>query len=93
MNVPYLHCEGADLIGRTDSGYWISCQAIAFTISGTTTLRSYRHLESARGRLQKAHFTTSGSEGVEADIYFAHAYTGCGDLIVADVAFHGEIAS
>jgi ornithine--oxo-acid transaminase len=43
----------------------------------------------AGGRLKKAHFTSSGSEGVEAAIKFARAKTGRDGLIYADGAFHG----
>src|SRR5208337_3165674 len=50
---------------------------------------AYRLCESAGGRLQKAHFTSSGSEGVEAAIKFARAHTGRAGLIFADGAFHG----
>lgn len=45
--------------------------------------------ESAGGRLKKAHFTSSGSEGVEAAIKFARANTGRTGLIFAEGAFHG----
>jgi ornithine--oxo-acid transaminase len=48
-----------------------------------------RLLESAGGRLKKAHFTSSGSEGVEAAIKFARAHTGRTGLLFADGAFHG----
>ena len=48
-----------------------------------------RLCESAGGRLAKAHFTSSGSEGVEAAIKFARAHTGRAGLIFADGAFHG----
>jgi ornithine--oxo-acid transaminase len=44
---------------------------------------------SAGGRLKKAHFTSSGSEGVEAAIKFARAHTGRAGLVFADGAFHG----
>lgn len=44
---------------------------------------------SAGGRLKKAHFTSSGSEGVEAAIKFARARTGRAGLLFADGAFHG----
>src|ERR1019366_4271350 len=44
---------------------------------------------SAGGRLKKAHFTSSGSEGVEAAIKFARAHTGRAGLLFADGAFHG----
>jgi len=50
---------------------------------------AYRLCESAGGRLQKAHFTSSGSEGVEAAIKFARAHTGRAGLIFTDRAFHG----
>src|ERR1017187_9849888 len=43
----------------------------------------------AGGRLKKAHFTSSGSEGVEAAIKFARAHTGRAGLVFADGAFHG----
>ena len=43
----------------------------------------------AGGRLTKAHFTSSGSEGVEAAIKFARACTGRAGLLFADGAFHG----
>jgi ornithine--oxo-acid transaminase len=39
--------------------------------------------------LQKAHFTSSGSEGVEAAVKFARAHTGRAGLIFTDGAFHG----
>jgi len=45
--------------------------------------------ESAGGRLKKAHFTSSGSEGVEAAIKFARAHTGRAGLVFAEGAFHG----
>jgi len=48
-----------------------------------------RLLESAGGRLKKAHFTSSGSEGVEAVIKFARAHTGRSGLLFAEGAFHG----
>lgn len=44
---------------------------------------------SAGGRLKKAHFTSSGSEGVEAAIKFSRAHTGRAGLIFAEGAFHG----
>jgi ornithine--oxo-acid transaminase len=43
----------------------------------------------AGGRLKKAHFTNSGSEGVEAAIKFARAHTGRGGMLFAEGAFHG----
>jgi ornithine--oxo-acid transaminase len=43
----------------------------------------------AGGRLQKAFFCSSGSEGVEAAIKFSRAQTGRTGLLFADGAFHG----
>ena len=43
----------------------------------------------AGGRLQKAYFCSSGSEGVETAIKFARAHTGRDQLIAARGAFHG----
>ena len=48
-----------------------------------------RLCESAGGRFSKTHFTSSGSEGVEAAIKFARAHTGRAGLVFADGAFHG----
>ena len=48
-----------------------------------------RLCESAGGNLKKAHFTSSGSEGVEAAIKFARAHTGRRGLLFAEGAFHG----
>ena len=48
-----------------------------------------RLCESAGGCLKKAHFTSSGSEGVEAAIKFARAHTGRAGLLFAEGAFHG----
>ena len=48
-----------------------------------------RLCESAGARLREAHFTSSGSEGVEAAIKFARAHTGRGGLLFAEGAFHG----
>jgi ornithine--oxo-acid transaminase len=48
-----------------------------------------RLCEGAGGRLKKAHFTSSGSEGVEAAIKFARARTGRAGLIFTEGAFHG----
>jgi ornithine--oxo-acid transaminase len=48
-----------------------------------------RLCESAGGRLKKAHFTSSGSEGVEAAIKFARAHTRRAGLLFAEGAFHG----
>jgi ornithine--oxo-acid transaminase len=50
---------------------------------------AWRLCESAGGRLKKAHFTSSGSEGVEAAIKFARAHTGRAGLLYAEGAFHG----
>ena len=43
----------------------------------------------AGGRMEKAYFCSSGSEGVEAAIKFARAHTGRNHLIAARGAFHG----
>lgn len=43
----------------------------------------------AGGRLKKAYFCSSGSEGVETAIKFARAHTGREGLIAARGAFHG----
>ena len=43
----------------------------------------------AGGRLRRAFFTNSGSEGVEAAIKFARAYTGREGMLYAKGAFHG----
>jgi ornithine--oxo-acid transaminase len=43
----------------------------------------------AGGRLQKAFFCSSGSEGIEAAIKFARAHTDRTGLLYADGAFHG----
>ncbi len=43
----------------------------------------------AGGRLQRAFFCSSGSEGVEAAIKFARAYTGRVGMLYAEGAFHG----
>jgi ornithine--oxo-acid transaminase len=117
MNVPYIHCEGAELF-RADgqrvldflSGYCvhntghnhpyiISALKEELDRSGPVMLQSHapelagelasRLCESAGGRLKKAHFTSSGSEGVEAAIKFARAHTERAGLIFADGAFHG----
>lgn len=48
-----------------------------------------RLIERAGGRVQKAFFCSSGSEGVEAAIKFARAHTGRTGLLYADGAFHG----
>ena len=41
------------------------------------------------GRLKKAFFCSSGSEGIEAAIKFSRAHTGRTGLLYADGAFHG----
>src|SRR5437660_9895268 len=43
----------------------------------------------AGGRLSRVFFCSSGSEGVEAAIKFARAYTGRAGLLYAQGAFHG----
>jgi len=43
----------------------------------------------AGGRVRKAFFCSSGSEGVEAAIKFSRAHTGRPGLLYADGAFHG----
>jgi ornithine--oxo-acid transaminase len=43
----------------------------------------------AGGRLAKAFFCSSGSEGIEAAIKFSRAHTGRSGLIYAEGAFHG----
>lgn len=43
----------------------------------------------AGGRLQRAFFCSSGSEGVEAAIKFARAHTKRNGILAADHAFHG----
>jgi ornithine--oxo-acid transaminase len=43
----------------------------------------------AGGKLTKAFFASSGSEGIEAAIKFARAYTGRTGLLYANGAFHG----
>jgi ornithine--oxo-acid transaminase len=48
-----------------------------------------RLCERAGGRLSKAFFCSSGSEGVEAAIKFSRAHTGRNGLIYAQGAFHG----
>lgn len=48
-----------------------------------------RLCERAGGRLSKAFFCSSGSEGVEAAIKFARAATGRSGLLFAQGAFHG----
>lgn len=48
-----------------------------------------RLCQRAGGKLTKAFFASSGSEGVEAAIKFARAYTGRAGLLYASGAFHG----
>jgi ornithine--oxo-acid transaminase len=48
-----------------------------------------RLCERAGGKLSKAFFCSSGSEGVETAIKFARAHTGRTGLLYADGAFHG----
>ena len=48
-----------------------------------------RLCEKAGGRLEKAFFASSGSEGVETAIKFSRAHTGRAGLLYADGAFHG----
>jgi len=48
-----------------------------------------RLCERAGGRLTKAFFASSGSEGVEAAIKFARAHTHRAGILAADHAFHG----
>jgi ornithine--oxo-acid transaminase len=43
----------------------------------------------ADGKVSKAFFCSSGSEGIEAVIKFARAYTGRRDIVYAAGAFHG----
>jgi ornithine--oxo-acid transaminase len=45
--------------------------------------------ERAGGKVSKAFFCSSGSEGVEAVIKFARAHTGRRDIVYASGAFHG----
>lgn len=61
-------------------------QSHASELAGELATRLCR---SAGGRLKKAHFTNSGSEGIEAAIKFARAHTGRTGLLYADGAFHG----
>lgn len=48
-----------------------------------------RLCQRAGGKLTKAFFASSGSEGIEAAIKFARAHTGRGGLLYANGAFHG----
>jgi ornithine--oxo-acid transaminase len=48
-----------------------------------------RLVQLAGGRLQRVHFTNSGSEGVETAIKFARAHTRRDGLLYANGAFHG----
>ncbi|HEY4049898.1 MAG TPA: aspartate aminotransferase family protein [Acidobacteriaceae bacterium] len=45
--------------------------------------------ERAGGKVSKAFFCSSGSEGIEAVIKFARAHTGRRDIVYASGAFHG----
>ena len=79
--------------------YMISALKEELDRSGPVMLQSHapelagelasRLCECAGGRLKKAHFTSSGSEGVEAAIKFARAHTGRAGLLFAEGAFHG----
>src|ERR1700720_1897247 len=51
-----------------------------------------RLCELAGGELEKVHFGSSGSEGVEAAIKFARATTGRSGIIYAKSSFHGLTA-
>src|SRR5438477_436112 len=46
-------------------------------------------LDRAGGRLRKAFFCSSGSEGIEAAIKFSRIHTGRAGLLYAERAFHG----
>ncbi|MGZ7064582.1 MAG: aminotransferase class III-fold pyridoxal phosphate-dependent enzyme, partial [Candidatus Angelobacter sp.] len=48
-----------------------------------------RLIEKAGGRVQRAFFCSSGSEGVEAAIKFSRAHTGREGLLYATGGFHG----
>jgi ornithine--oxo-acid transaminase len=48
-----------------------------------------RLLANAGGKLRRAYFTNSGSEGVETAIKFARAHTGRAGLLYAEGGFHG----
>jgi ornithine--oxo-acid transaminase len=48
-----------------------------------------RLCQKVSGRVNKVHFTSSGSEGVEAAIKFARAHTGRSGLLYTKGAFHG----
>lgn len=48
-----------------------------------------RLCERAGGRLNKVFFCSSGSEGIEAALKFARAYTGRDGILYAQKAFHG----
>jgi ornithine--oxo-acid transaminase len=58
-------------------------------VSGLAGELAERLCRLAGGRLSKAFFCSSGSEGVEAAIKFARAHTGRDVLIYASGAFHG----
>jgi ornithine--oxo-acid transaminase len=82
-NHPYIVAALRDELERTGP---VMLQSNVPDLAGEL---AYRLCESAGGRLQKAHFTSSGSEGVEAAIKFARAHTGRAGLIFTDGAFHG----
>ncbi len=48
-----------------------------------------RLCDRAGGRIKKVHFTSSGSEGIEAAVKFARAHTGRNGLLYVQGAFHG----
>ncbi len=50
---------------------------------------AHRLLQTAGGRVKRAFFCSSGSEGVEAAIKFSRAATGRTGLLCAENAFHG----
>ena len=50
---------------------------------------AYSLCQRAGGKISKAFFCSSGSEGIEAVIKFARAHTGRRDLVYASGAFHG----
>jgi ornithine--oxo-acid transaminase len=82
-NHPYIVSALRDELDRSGP---VMLQSHAPELAGELASRL---CESAGGRLKKAHFTSSGSEGVEAAIKFARAHTGRAGLIFADGAFHG----
>lgn len=58
-------------------------------VAATAGELAARLCERAGGRLKKAYFCSSGSEGVETAIKFARAKTGREGLVAASGAFHG----